>query len=172
MFNGFAVTVSAVSSIITPVSAPRSGCLAKQAHHLKTIHSSLQPPPPHSHPHSAATMATADDRQTTRAGALWAAVNLEASERKRMIIMSVWGVGTWRGSHWGEWEREGEPVTGLVDATVWAISHIFGYAGLMIHQHKKKVRASTVLDVEAGGFVLSRQNHESSGLSTPAPRRK
>lgn len=100
-------------------------------------------------PHSSATMATPYDRQTTRAGG---SLSCSQPGGKHMIIMSVWGVGTWTGSHWGEWEREKGSLMAGSDGTIWAISHFFWYTGLMLHL-KKKVCISTVVDVEGGDFV-------------------
>lgn len=167
-----AATVSAVSSIISPSlclhAFPHVGRLAKQAHHPKTIHSSQQPTPLHSFPLRCyyGDCVWSTDNKKRGLPELQPTWRLR-STNARSLWVSEWGHGR-EVAEVSERERKSLK-TESSDGTIRNISHFFWYAELMIHQ---KSLCSTVVDVDAGNFVLSRQNHESSGLSTSASRRK
>lgn len=97
----FTVAVSTVSPLITP-----SLCLyaflcvelAKQAHRLRTIHSSLLSP------HAA--MATAYDRQKNKSALSELQSTWTLRSMSTLLLRGRWGVVIWRRSQWGEWEIE------------------------------------------------------------------
>lgn len=125
----FTVAVSTVSPLISP-----SLCLyaflcvelAKQAHLLRTIHSSLLSP------HAA--MATVYDRQKNKSALSELQSTWTLRSMNALLLRGRWGVVIWRRSQWGEWE---------IEAEVWVrwhhldyFSHFFCHARLMIHERK------------------------------------
>lgn len=97
----FTVAVSTVSPLISP-----SLCLyaflcvelAKQAHRLRTIHSSLLSP------HAA--MATAYDRQKNKSVLSELQSTWTLRSMSTFLLRGRWGVVIWRRSQWGEREIE------------------------------------------------------------------
>lgn len=152
---GVAATVSAVASIISPSLClsvfPHVGRPANQANHLENHSFILASNASPILPHWDVTMATGYDWQTTRQRNYGAVVNLEASQHERTIVVSELRLGTW--SQRGEWKDKVKSLRTDSGSTIWSVSHFFW---LKTNDTSKK----PVVDVEAGDFVLSPQNHD------------